>query len=260
MKYLLPILLVLSGCISDKQMSEQVKKVIKEDPSILTDAIKAHPYEIMTALNQAAHDAQQQSAKDEADREKKELEKAFDSPLQPKLTEADPIRGNKDGPIVLVEYSDFQCPYCARGYTTVKSFLDKYPGKVKFVFKHMPLDFHPFAMPAAKYYEAIRMQSPEKAFQFHDKIFSNQDKLKDGEKFLDSIAKELKVDIAKAKKDMNSPEVKAKIDADIAEAQSFGIQGTPGFVLNGVPIRGAYPVTYFEEIVNKLKEKGKVQL
>src|SRR5690606_24383889 len=130
--------------------------------------------------------------------------------------------------IQIVEYSDFECPYCSRGYQTVKQLLKDYEGKIEFVYKHLPLSFHPQAMIASQYYEAIRLQSEDKAIKFHDEIFENQTKLRQGETFLKSIAKKVGANMTKLAKDINSDEVKNRIKEDEAEAAKFGFQGTPG--------------------------------
>jgi protein-disulfide isomerase len=138
--------------------------------------------------------------------------------------------------------------------------MEKYKGKIRFAYKHLPLSFHPQAMPAAQYYEAIRLQSPEKAWQFHDEIYKNQRKLQNGEAFLKEIAKKLKVDMAKLAKDAKSEGVQKRIDADMAEAAKYGFQGTPGFLINGIPVKGAYPTSHFDGLIEELKKRGKISL
>ncbi len=214
----------------------------------------------MDALQNAVKKAQGEIAKRREEDEKKKLEETFDRPLQPEIRADESIRGKKDAPLLLVEYSDFECPFCTRGYTTVMELMKKYGDKIKFVYKHLPLSFHPQAMVASKYYEAIRLQSPEKAFKFHDEIFKNQGKLKNGEAFLKSIAKSAGADMAKLAQDVNSKQVQDRINADMEEAGKFGMQGTPGFILNGVPVKGAYPSDHFVDIVEELKKRGKVTL
>ena len=110
----------------------------------------------------------------------------------------------KDAPLTLVEYSDFECPFCARGYNTVMELLKKYGTNIRFVYKHLPLSFHKQAMVASKYYEALRLQNAELAFKFHDEIYKNQSKLKTGEKFLKAAAKKLGANMAKLDKDVKS--------------------------------------------------------
>ena len=136
----------------------------------------------------------------------------------------------------------------------------EYKGKIQFVYKHLPLSFHPNAMPAAKYFEAIRLQSKEKAGKFHDEIFENFSKVRNGEKFFKAIAKKLNVDMKKLEKDLDSDVVEKRINEDLAEAKKFGFQGTPGFLINGIPVKGAYPASHFEEIVKELVKRGKLKL
>ena len=104
------------------------------------------------------------------------------------------------------------------------------------------------------------MQDPKKAFAFHDEVFKNQRKLKNGVSFLDATVKQVGADLAKVKKDLNSDAVKNRIDQDTKEAAQFGMQGTPGFLLNGVPVRGAYPPEYFGGIVDELNKRGKIKI
>jgi protein-disulfide isomerase len=200
-------------------------------------------------------------AKKAEEEEKKKMEESFNNPLAPAFRSDEAIRGNKDGQIVLVEYSDFECPFCKRGYDTVLALLKKYDGKVKFVYKHLPLSFHQSAKLGAQYYEACRLQSNEKAFKFHDLVFENQRSLSGGgEKFLKTMAQKAGCDMNKVAKDIKDPKVAARIAEDEKEAASFGMQGTPGFVLNGVPIKGAYPISHFEQIIQELVKRGKLKI
>jgi protein-disulfide isomerase len=105
-------------------------------------------------------------------------------------------------------------------------------------------------MPAAQWLEAVSIQSPEKAWKFHDILFENQDKL--GVDFFKKTAKDLGVDVERCEQDAESQAVKDRIAADVEEAKKYGFNGTPGFLLNGIPVKGAYPVEYFEDIIKKL--------
>jgi len=211
-------------------------------------------------VQQAAQDAKSVMEQKKREAEAKAFEESFNNPLKPQIRDDESIRGTKGAPIVLVEYSDFECPFCSRGYNTVTEILNKYKGKVQFIYKHLPLSFHQQAMVASQYYEAIRIQNEKKAFDFHDAIFNNQRKLKNGEAFLKAQAKKLGVNMSKLAKDVKSDAVKKRIDEDMAEAAKFGIQGTPGFVINGIPVKGAYPLSHFVKIVDKLKEKNMISL
>lgn len=254
------ILTILVGCSPDAKFKEKLAAAIKENPTIVTDAIRANPLAFVEAFQDAAKNAQGEMAKRAEEEEKKKMEDSFNNPLVPALRADESIRGNKNGQIVLVEYSDFECPFCKRGYETVLSLLKKYDGKIKFVYKHLPLSFHQNANIASRYYEAIRMQDEQKAFKFHDLVYENQRSLNNGEKFLKVMAEKAGADMKKVAKDINDPKVAARISEDEKEAAKFGMQGTPGFILNGVPIKGAYPQSHFEQIIGELVKRGKITL
>ncbi|NBX92229.1 MAG: thiol:disulfide interchange protein [Proteobacteria bacterium] len=189
--------------------------------------------------------------------EAEEREQEFKTPKKPKLSSDRAVLGSLSAPIVIVAYSDFQCPYCSRGAGTIEEVRKKYGKKVGFIFKHLPLPFHQMAQPAAEYFEAIAIQDPKKAYRFHDEVFKNQGELQSGgEDFLSKIAKQVGADLARLKKDRSTPKVQKRIEEDKKEAQEFGIQGTPGFIVAGVTLKGAYPLASFEEIIERrLKSK-----
>jgi protein-disulfide isomerase len=178
-------------------------------------------------------------------------EEELKNPKNPEIGSDRAVMGNRKAPIKVFVYSDFQCPFCKKGFETVEELKKKYGSKLMVMFKHLPLPFHPMAMPAAKRFEAIALQSPKKAYAFHDEVFKNQGGLSGGEAFLDEMVKKAGADVARVKKDMESPKVQQHIQADQEEAKKYNIQGTPGFVVAGVTIKGAYPVQTFVEIIDK---------
>lgn len=240
------------GLVACAPSASQLKKAIEKDPSIVFVAIEKAPDQFIEVVNKAAREAQTKQQQKEMADEQNKREQEFKNPLKPAIDENRPFMGPKTAKVTIVEFSDFECPYCSRGYNTIKEVLKDYPTDVRVLFKHLPLDFHPKALPAAKYYEAIAMQDHEKAIKFHDAIFQNQDKLrKDGEEFMKKTARDLGVNMKKLEKDVTSDEVMAKIQADIDEAKNFEITGTPGFIINGVSLRGAYPFSEFKAIIDK---------
>jgi protein-disulfide isomerase len=251
---------LLASCMTDDQLKEKMTKIIKENPSIVLESIKANPAEYLMTFQEAAKGAQKDMAAIRAKKEQADLEKTYDNPLTPVVRKDELIRGPKNAPLTLIEYSDFECPFCKRGYNTVMELMKKYGNNIRFIYKHLPLSFHKQARIASQYYEALRLQKGEYAFKFHDELYKNQAKLKQGEKFLSKIAKDIGADMARLKKDIKSKEVLDRIEQDEKEAASFGMQGTPGFVLNGVPVKGAYPASHFETIVEELKKRGKIKL
>lgn len=253
-KYLLaPVLfgasLLMNGCVTTP---DKLRAMLEKNPEIIFEVIEKNPEKFMDVVNSAFQKTQMKQKEAAAAAESEEREKAFKDPLKPEIDTARAIRGSAQAPITIVEYSDFECSFCARGYQTLRGIEEKYKDKVRVVFKHLPLEFHQKAMPAAQWFEAIALQSPEKAYKFHDKIFENQERLKDHESFFAEIAKGLGLDLKKIKEDANSDKVKARIAADMAEAAKFGFSGTPGFLINGIALRGAYPQPEFEKIIDRL--------
>ncbi len=231
---------------------QQVEKIIQDNPEIVFNAIKKDPKKFVAVVNEAVRTAQEAGREDEAKEEAARMDEEFKNPKKAVIEDGRVIFGNKDAPVTIVEFSDFQCPYCSRGYQTVKEVQKEYGDKVRIVFKHLPLDFHPMAMPAAKYFEAIAMQDHKKAEKFHDGIFEDQKALnQDGEKFLKNLAKKVGADLKKVEKDINSEAVQKRIAADMEEAKKFEFSGTPGFLINGVSLRGAYPAPEFKKIIDR---------
>lgn len=232
---------------------EDLKKALEANPDLVLSALrKADKMKFFEYVVEAQREYQQNRAQIEAKREEEEREKAIKDPLKPDLANAR-ARGGASAPITIVEYSDFQCPYCAKGHKNIDQLRKTHGDGLRVVFKNMPLSFHPQAMPAAQWFEALYLQSPEKAWIFHDTLFDNQAKL--GEDYYKALTKDLGLDVSKAEKDAKSDAVAAKIAADMQEAKKFGIEGTPAYLVNGVPLRGAYPVEEFEKLISKLKSK-----
>nr|CAA6829687.1 MAG: Disulfide bond formation protein DsbA [uncultured Thiotrichaceae bacterium] len=156
-------------------------------------------------------------------------------PTKNEATSADQGKGFKKSPLLLVEYSDFQCPACLNQHRTIRAAWKDIRRKVHFVYRHFPLtNIHPHANLAAHYAEAAGRQ--EKFWEMHDQLFDNQSTwaaLDDPTKTFDGYATALKLDLAQLKTDMESSEVKDKIKADIASARSSDVRSTPTLFLNG---------------------------
>ncbi len=243
------IAFAISACAPS---AKQLKEAIEKDPTIVFAAIEKAPDKFIEVVMKAQQDAQKVSAEKAQDDEKKQRDEEFKNPLKPVIDESRVIFGNKNAPITIVEFSDFQCPYCTKGYQTVQEVRKAYGDKVRVVFKHLPLDFHPMAMPAAKYFEAIAQQDQSKAEKFHDMIFDNQNMMKEkGEAWFKEVAKKVGADQKKIDIALKDEKIAKRIEADMAEAKSFNMSGTPGFVINGVTLRGAYPADAFKKIIDQ---------
>ncbi len=173
-----------------------------------------------------------------------------------------PVKGPKDAIVTIVEFSDFQCPYCKRVEPTLKEVQDTYKDKVRIVWKHEPLPFHPRAEPAAELSLEARAQKGDKGFwDAHDKLFDIQPKLEDAD--LEKAAGELQLDVAKVKAAIKDHKYKKDIDADMELGDDVQASGTPHFFVNGRRLVGAQPVDKFKKLIDEeIKkfedQKGKV--
>lgn len=161
------------------------------------------------------------------------------------------VRGNPKAAITIFEYTDFQCPYCRYGAKAVDEVMARYEGQVRLIVKHLPLPLlHPMAMSCALYFEAISMQSADKAWAFYDRIFLDQRALGDGEPYLQKVAAELGVDMKKLEQDLRSQTTHDRIAADLKESEQYRFDGVPAFVVNGQVIEGAQPAQNFFEVID----------
>lgn len=183
--------------------------------------------------------------------EGEELEAQFKNPVKIDIA-GSPVRGPESAKITIVEFSDFQCPFCSRGMQTMEDVMKEYPKDVKVVYKHLPLPFHPEAKPAAIAANAAGKQG--KFWEMHDKLFENQQSL--GEELYLKLAKDLQLDVDKFKKDIADPALAKQVEDDAALATKLGIRGTPGFFVNGVQVRGARPLPYFKNIIDRWLKEG----
>jgi protein-disulfide isomerase len=162
------------------------------------------------------------------------------STLKPPVNAADHHQGNVNAAIILVEYGDFECPYCGRAHPLLKRLLREKGKELHFVFRNFPLrEIHPHAFISALGAEAADKQG--KYWEMHDLIFENQHSLNAG--FLLTLAERLELDMAKFTKDSKSEEMQKKVDTDFESGIRSGVNGTPTFFLNGSPVL-TYDETY----------------
>jgi protein-disulfide isomerase len=169
------------------------------------------------------------------------------------LSEKDHYRGKLNAPIKLVEFSDFQCPYCARHHPTMKKILETYGDKVVWVYKHFPLSFHPYAEKAALASECASEQG--KFWEYADKLTENQANLND-EIFV-KLAKELKLKESQFKSCLDSEKYKTKVQGDLNEGIAKGVEGTPTTFVNGEAVVGAVPFENFKAIIDQVLNENK---
>jgi protein-disulfide isomerase len=167
-----------------------------------------------------------------------------------------PSLGDKDARVVMVEYSDFQCPYCSRARTTVTQVLAAYPGKVRVVFHHFPLPFHENAFKAAEAAECAQDQG--KFWAMHDRMFDHQDALDVAS--LKLAARELGFDGVAFDACLDSARNHDRVEQSAKKARALGVEGTPHFFINGVELTGAQPIERFREVIDaELKQKAQAE-
>jgi len=175
----------------------------------------------------------------------------------PAPSAADHIIGSPNAPVVLIEYSDFECPYCDLVYPTLKGIVDKSNGQIAWVMRNFPLkSIHPEANPAANAAECIAEQLGSTGwFKFADAVFSNQDKM--GSAYYAQLAQQFGADMSKYNSCFSSSKYQSKIDAETADAENNGGQGTPYTVVYGngkqIPVSGAQPAANFNSVIQSIK-------
>jgi protein-disulfide isomerase len=166
-----------------------------------------------------------------------------------KVTDSDHKLGADNAPVVLVEYADYQCPYCGEGYYIVKNLQKKLGDKLQFVFRNYPLtDLHPHALHAALAAETAALEG--KFWEMHDKIFENQRRLDDSS--LLAYAEAVGLDGAKFQKDFSNPAVVEKVQQDVNSGNAAGVDGTPYFFVNGKLFEGNWQTNDFLEYLESL--------
>jgi len=164
-----------------------------------------------------------------------------------------PILGDPKAPVTIVEWSDFQCPFCNRVSPTLAQIQKEYGDRVQFVFKHMPLSsIHPQAQAAHAAAEAAHRQG--KFWEMHDLIFENQRDLR--VETLEGYAQKIGLDMDRYRRDVESREVASRIDADVKQANELGVTGTPAFFINGRFLSGAQPFVNFKRQIDAALEKA----
>ncbi len=165
-----------------------------------------------------------------------------------------PVTGAQNAKVTIVEYSDFQCPYCSSAHVTVKDMLKQYEGKVKVAYKHLPLtNIHNWAEEAAIASVCVHKQKPEAFWKLSDYFFTNQKAITKetlGAK-LQEFSKTEALNHEEVKKCMADPTSKQQVTADSKEATELGLGSTPSFIVNGRTVVGAIPADQFKQIIDE---------
>ncbi|MFE1747958.1 DsbA family protein [Coleofasciculus sp. H7-2] len=215
------------------RLEEQILQVIRQHPEVILESVQAYQQQQQQQLNQA-----QQSFLQE-----------FKTNPKAVIGES-PTTGTESSKVVLIEFSDFQCPYCAQAHDTLKQLIAKHPDEVTLSYKHFPLTpIHPEAMPAAKAAWAADRQG--KFWEYHDALFAKQEKL--GEELYVEIAQTLNLDLEQFNRDRASVTASAAIGEDIKLAESLGLAGTPFFLIDTETFSGPIQLSDMENLLTAAK-------
>lgn len=177
------------------------------------------------------------------------------------VTDKDHVRGDlKKAKVVLVEYSDFQCPYCAKHDPTMQQIVKDYGDQVAWVYRHFPLSFHPNAVPAALGSECADDQG--KFWEFSDAMYAGQTAGLSGDAatataFINKTAADLKLDTKKFAECLSSGKHQSVVDADMASGRTAGVSGTPATFINGTLVSGAVPYASMKKTIDDAIAKAK---
>lgn len=215
----------------DPQLEQQVLQIIREHPEVIIESVQTYQQQQQQKLKQA--------------------QQAFlqDLKTNPQTVIGEsPTTGSAQSKSVLIEFSDFQCPYCAEAHQRLKELLAKYPDKLRLVYKNFPLtSIHAEALPAATAAWAAYQQG--KFWEYHDALFTNQKQL--GQALYLDIAKKLKLDLGKFKRDLTL--ATPALTKDIQLAEKLAVSGTPFFIINSPTFSGVVQLADIESILTSAK-------
>ncbi|HEY2735661.1 MAG TPA: thioredoxin domain-containing protein [Polyangiales bacterium] len=248
-----PAFFINGRFLSGAQPIERFKEVIDDelkraDKLIKSGVAKNQVYAALTKNALAQKAADEPAAAPQAPRRQPDPNAVYKVPVGDS-----PAKGPGDALVTIVEFSDFQCPFCGRVEATLKQVTDTYGKDVRIVFKQNPLPFHQNAAISAE--ASLAAADQGKFWEMHDKLFTNQQALERDK--LEGYAKDIGLNAAKFKASLDSNKHKAQIDAEQKEARDLGAAGTPSFFINGRSLRGAQPFEAFKTVIDEELTKAK---
>jgi protein-disulfide isomerase len=240
-----PAALVNGVLVSGAQPFDKFKAVIDQELSKAQAKIASGTPKDRIYVAMSKENFTKAPAKGEEKEEKEDTTTVFKVPVG-----QSPVLGSPNALVTIVEFSDFQCPYCSKVEPTIKALRDKYGDKVRFVWKNEPLPFHPRAEPAAEVALEARAEKGDKGFwDVHDRLFASQPKLEDAD--LEKVAQDAGLNLDKVKDAMKTHKYKAIIDGDADLGDDMQASGTPHFFVDGRRLVGAQPPEKFSTIIDE---------
>ena len=247
----------VSGAQPFDKFKEVIDAQLAEAQKLVASGVK--PADVYVQLTNKNFSAPADNGNDQKKPPQKNEEEDDKSVWKVPVASDDPIRGNKDALVTIIEYSDFQCPFCKRVEDTLKQVMTTYKDDVRIVWKDNPLPFHPRAKPSATLARFAYKTKGEKTFwDVHDALYESQPKLEDDD--LKGIAEKFGLSWDAAKKAIDTNAFGDRIDASVDQASDFQARGTPHFFINGVRLSGAQPFEKFKALIDEQMAKAKTLL
>ncbi len=222
---------------------DEVKKFYEENQNRINQLFDNIKGRIADYLNQRARQQRERAFLSEL-RKRYNVAIALEPPKVNVSVDDDPVLGAADAKVTIIEFSDFECPYCRRVQPTLKRLLKEYEGQVRLVFRDFPLSFHKNAHKAAEAAQCAGDQG--KFWPYHDKLFE-QTALAPAD--LKKYAGEMELDLDKFSACLDSGKYTQEVEKDMQDGQAVGVNSTPSFFVNGQPLSGAVPYERFQELV-----------
>ena len=236
---------------TSQEMKHLIREALKEDPNLVLDVLREHS-EVVLEVAQEGNMQRKRKAMLAQWEQDARVPKSIS-------VKGAAIRGDVHAPVTIIAFTDFTCSFCRQSEMMMSSLLERYRGKVRFVFKPLPKDDYPVSVLAAKYATAAFMQDAAKGWALYDAVFAGADSLESqGENFLKKAAADAGLDLKRLAQEVNGTKVREALAAARDEADALKIQGTPYFFVNNLVVRGSIPKDLFEEAIQiALKKAGK---
>lgn len=227
-----------------QQLREELIKLLKEEPDLILDVLRENSEIVLDVAQQGADQRRLKSLTSQ-------WQKDMAQPKSAKLA-GRPTLGSDKALVTIVAFTDFTCMYCQQGENTLKNIYESYNGKVRIIYKNLPMATHPGSVEAAQFMLAAWQQDKNKAWKLFHNLFNNRDKIlaNDGHAFLRSAAMEAGLNMTKLLDDAKSAKIQQILDEDEQDADILKFQGTPSFLVNNITIRGALQEPLFRQAVD----------
>ena len=239
-----------ASVVTAENFETMLRQSLENNPQILLDFLEKHSEAVLDIAQQGSNQRRHRALRSQWENDLK-------IPKSPAIS-GKPVMGNPEAPVTIVAFSDFTCPYCKQAYETVRQIMVQYADQVRYVFMHYPLENSGMARKAAEFHVAASFQGADKAWMLYEILFQRSDDIiENGSKALVDAAKEVGLDMDQLSKDLKKKSTAAIVDADMAEGERLGVQGTPYFLVNDLILRGALSPDIFAEAIQMALQASK---